>query len=82
MAQSKARTSRDDIGRGGHASWREASQNSSALILSLLKEAATTPLAELKEAACVALLILETIRVWTPEPPLVVLALILYTYRQ
>lgn len=46
--------------------WREASLEGSALILSVVKEAASlSPFAELKKAACVALMILRTIQVWT-----------------
>jgi hypothetical protein len=47
-------------------SWTAASLEGSALIFSVVKEAATfSPIAELKKAACSALLILQTIQIWT-----------------
>ena len=46
--------------------WREVSLEGSAMILSVVKEAARlAPIPELKRAASTALLILRTIQVWT-----------------
>jgi hypothetical protein len=48
--------------------WRENSQEGSSIILSVVKEAATlAPIAELKKAACSALLIFKTTQVCTCE---------------
>lgn len=45
--------------------WRRPSLEDSTLILSVVKEAATfAPFTELKSAACVALMVLQNIRLW------------------
>ena len=62
-SQSKCKTS---VIHGPDINWREISLEGSSLILSVVKEAATlAPIAELKKAACSALLIFKTTQVWT-----------------
>ena len=65
-SQSKGKSSKTVIERPG-INWRESPEGSS-LILSVVKEAAMlAPIAELKKAACSALLIFKTTQVCTYE---------------
>jgi len=62
-SQSKGKNKRTVIERPG-INWRENSQEGSSLILSVVKEAAMlAPIAELKKAACSALLIFKTTQI-------------------
>jgi hypothetical protein len=62
--QSKGKSSKTVIERPG-INWKETSSESSNMILSVVKEAATSaPIVELKKAACSALLIFKTTQVW------------------
>lgn len=64
--QSKGKSSKYFIELPSRASWREDGMNGSPLILTIVKEAAThAPFVQLKQAACVTLIILQTIQVWT-----------------
>ena len=61
-SQSKGKSSKTVIERPG-ISWRNPSVEGSSQILSAVKEAQLAPIAELKKAACFALLIFKTTQV-------------------
>ena len=64
MGRAMGESSRHAIGHG--TSTGEAVMHASSLVISLVKEAAAVaPCAELKQAAAVALVIFETIQVYT-----------------
>jgi hypothetical protein len=66
-SQSKGKSSKTVIERPA-INWRETSPEGSSLIISVVKEAAMlAPIAELKKAACSALLIFKTTQVWTNQ---------------
>jgi hypothetical protein len=65
-SQSKGKSSKTVIERPG-INWRETSPESQSLILSVVEEATKAPIAELKKAACSALLIFKTTQVWTSK---------------
>lgn len=76
MASKKGKSSKTVIERPG-INWRENSAEGSSLILSVVKEAAMlAPIAELKKAACSALLIFKTTQVCTRENQWIVTRLV------
>ena len=65
-SHSKGKSSRHILVESqGLTSWRGSSSNGPSLIISLVNEAAHSPIAELKQAASITITILRNIKVWT-----------------